>query len=308
MRNRRGRSAVALTTEPATSTAAHRVHEIAYCRAADTDLAATLYVPDGPGPFPSVVNVHGGTWTGGNRFSNEPIAMYLAGHGIAVLSIDFRMPPAARYPDCVADINASIRWLKQNAGLARTKPAAVGGIGFSSGGHQLMLAALRPGDSRYSSHALAADAGDDARLAFVVLCWAVLDPLARYRMAVQDRKEALLKGHDAYWNSEAEMDEGSPQRILERGEPVDLPPVLALQGDADANLGPHMATRFGQAYRQRRGHAEVITYPGAPHGFIRRSPDSPAARDASRRIADFIHQRGQTSLDPTSPNGPATSC
>jgi acetyl esterase/lipase len=277
------------------------VHEIAYHWVGETDLAATLYVPDGPGPFPSVVNVHGGTWIGGNRFTNEPTARYLADHRIAVLSIDFRMPPAARYPECIADINASIRWLKRNAGLARTRPEVVGGIGFSSGGHQLMLAALRPDDSRYSSHRVADHAGNDARLAFVVLCWAVLDPLARDRMAAHEGKQELLNGHDAYWASDAEMDEGSPQRILERGEPADLPPVLVLQGDADANLGPHMATRFGEAYRRRGGNATVATFPGASHGFIRAHPNGPAAKAASHRIVKFIHERAQASLDAVSP-------
>lgn len=278
-------------TESSATGAAPRVQEVVYHQASGTDLTATLYVPAGPGPFPSVVNVHGGTWTGGDRFSNEETAVFLASNGIAALSVDFRVPPAARYPECVADINASIRWLKQHAEEARTTPQAVGGIGFSSGGHQLMLAALRPRDARYRAHTLAGDAGYDASLAFVVLCWAVLDPLARYRMAVAEHKQALLDGHHAYWASEAEMDEGSPQRILERGERADLPPVLALQGDADANLGPHMANRFGQAYRARGGDAEVVMFPDAPHGFIRKDAYSLAARKASRQITDFIHSR-----------------
>ena len=71
--------------------------------------------PEGPGPFPAVLEVHGGAWTMGDRFNNVSIAEHLAGHGIVVLSIEFRMPPQARYPETVADVNFGIRFLKANA-------------------------------------------------------------------------------------------------------------------------------------------------------------------------------------------------
>jgi hypothetical protein len=123
----------------------------------------------------------GGTWVSGDRSADATLAARLAADGIAVMAVDFRMPPAARYPDPVADINAAIRWLKQHHQQARTRPESVGGLGFSSGGHQIVLNALRPDDSRYRAERIEDDQGYDARLAFVVSCWGVLDPLGRYR-------------------------------------------------------------------------------------------------------------------------------
>ena len=87
----------------------HEQHDVVYVCSAGVDRGATLYVPSGEGPFPAVVDVHGGTWIGGDRFAEATLAAYLADHGVAVLSIDFRMPPEARYPDPVADVNAAIR-------------------------------------------------------------------------------------------------------------------------------------------------------------------------------------------------------
>jgi len=84
-----------------------------------------------------------------------------------VLSIDFRMPPMARYPETVADVNFGIRYLKANVDRFSTRADLVGGLGTSSGGHLLLLNALRPRDPRYSSIPLP---GAEAGLAFAIAC------------------------------------------------------------------------------------------------------------------------------------------
>jgi acetyl esterase/lipase len=103
--------------------------------AGSAPLLARYYRPDGPGPFPAVLEVHGGAWTSGDRLNNVAIGEYLAAHDIVVLSIDFRMPPAVRYPETVADVNFGIRFLKANAERFSTRTDLVGGLGTSSGGH-----------------------------------------------------------------------------------------------------------------------------------------------------------------------------
>src|SRR6516164_10083727 len=152
--------------------------DLEYLRADGVPLLARFYRPQGQPPFPAVLEVHGGAWTSGDRFNNLAIAEHLAGNGIAVLSIEFRMPPVARYPDTVADVNFGIRFLKSNAERFSTRAELVGGLGTSSGGHLLLLNALLPRDPRYASIPLA---GAEAGLAFAVVCWPVADPLARYR-------------------------------------------------------------------------------------------------------------------------------
>src|ERR1700674_4447880 len=109
--------------------------DLEYLRVGADPLLARYYRPEGPGPFPAVLEVHGGAWTSGDRLNNVAIGPYLAAPGNAVLSIDFRMPPAVRYPDTVADVNFGIRFLKANAGRFATHPELVGGLGTSSGGH-----------------------------------------------------------------------------------------------------------------------------------------------------------------------------
>jgi acetyl esterase len=262
--------------------------DLEYLRAGGTPLLARFYRPEGPGPFPAVLEVHGGAWTSGDRFNNVAIAEHLAAHGIVVLSIDFRMPPAARYPDTVADVNFGIRFLKGNAEKFSTRPELVGGLGTSSGGHLLLLNTLRPREPRYASHPLA---GTDASLAFAIACWPVADPLARYRAVGERGNDRLVEAHHQFWPSAEAMTEGSPQLILEREEPVDKPPALIMQGTADDNLTPDMAAKFAAAYTKAGGSISFHKFEGQPHAFIARDPAAPDAVRALGLIVDFIHHQ-----------------
>jgi acetyl esterase/lipase len=245
-----------------------------------------------------VLEVHGGAWTGGDRLNNAAIGDHLAAHGIAMLSIDFRMPPVKRYPETVADANYGIRFLKTNAARFATRADLVGGLGTSSGGHLLLLNVLRPRDPRYAALPLAVGLqptgltrGADAGLAFAVLCWPVADPLARYRAVRERGNTRLADAHDQFWPSEAAMAEGSPQLILDRGEPVETPPALIMQGTADDNLTADMARDFAAAYRKAGGTISFHEFAGEPHAFIARDPAAPNAQRALRLIADFIHHQ-----------------
>ena len=275
-----------------------RFEDLEYLSGDGPPLLARFYRPEGSGQFPAVLEVHGGAWTMGDRLNNAAIGDYLAAHGIGMLSIDFRMPPARRYPETVADVNYGIRFLKANAARFATRAELVGGLGTSSGGHLLLLNLLRPRDPRYAALPLAVGLqrtgltrGPDADLAYAVLCWPVADPLARYR-AVQERGNSrLVEAHDQFWPSEAAMAEGSPQLILERGEPVETPPALIMQGTADDNLTADMARNFAAAYTTAGGAIAFHEFAGEPHAFIARDPAAPNAQKALRLIAEFIHRQ-----------------
>jgi acetyl esterase len=89
--------------------------DLEYRREGATPLSARFYRPQGDGPFPALVEVHGGAWASGDRLNNAPLDAALAKSGIVVLAIDFRMPPEWRYPHSIADIHYATRWLKAHA-------------------------------------------------------------------------------------------------------------------------------------------------------------------------------------------------
>jgi acetyl esterase/lipase len=269
------------------------IRDLEYRRAEDRPLLARLYQPAGSGPFPALVEVHGGAWAGGDRLNNAPLDEALAKSGIVVLAIDFRMPPQHRYPASIADIHYATRWLKAHAGDFGSRADLVAGLGTSSGAHQLLLSALKPADPRYAALPLAEAAGIDASLPYLVLCWPISDPLARYRMVKEKGRTPLIQSHDAYWNSEAEMGEGSPQRIVEAGEAASLPPAILLQGTGDDNVTPDMADRFTAAWRAKGGAIELHKFDGQPHTFVMRDPASDAARRACELARDFVKKHAK---------------
>lgn len=232
-------------------------------------LLARVYRPRGTGPFHAVIEIHGGAWNNNDRTQNAPLVEALASHGLVVASVDFRLGRQAPYPAAMADINYATRWLKSRAADFNATPVALGGLGLSSGGHQVMLSAMRPRDPRYASITLDGHPEVDASLAYVMMGWPVLDPHARYLHARGQGKSELLESHHRWFGDEATMREANPQQILERGEQVDLPPALIFQGADDDVLSPRTAERFVEAYGHAGGMIELAMFPHAGHGYAR---------------------------------------
>jgi len=267
-----------------------RVEDVEYQRQDGKAMLARLYRPAGTGPFPAVVQVHGGAWVNKDRTDNDFISRAFAESGILVASLDFRMPPDAAYPGSLADINLGVRWLKARARTYNSRPDWIGMMGTSSGGHQVLLAAMRPEDPRYAALPLADAPGTDARVAFVISGWGVLDPLLRYHLAKKAGNNELLENHHAFWGTEAAMSEGSIPAILDRGEKVFLPPALILGGDVDEWVPLDTMQRTVAGWKKAGGEVELELYKGANHGFMTGKPDAPYARPAIERMKQFIRK------------------
>jgi acetyl esterase/lipase len=230
---------------------------------------ARVYQPQGPGPFPALIEIHGGAWNHNDRTQNQPLDEAIAASGIVVAAIDFRLGGEAPYPASIADVNYGTRWLKAHARDFNATPEALGGLGLSSGGHMIMLSAMRPRDPRYAELQLDGGADVDASLAYVMMGWPVLDPYARYHHAKGQGKSEMLRSHHNYFGDEAGMQEANPQQILERGESVELPPALLFQGADDDVLSPRTAEKFVEAYGKAGGIIELALFPRAGHGYSR---------------------------------------
>ena len=80
--------------------------------AAGRMLMARIYQPNGPGPFPTVLDLHGGAWNAKDRHAEEPMDRALAASGLLVVAIDMTLAPEAPYPASVQDANYAVRWMK----------------------------------------------------------------------------------------------------------------------------------------------------------------------------------------------------
>jgi acetyl esterase len=266
--------------------------DIEYRTVGGERLLAKLYRPQGEGPFPAVVGVHGGAWTSGDRNNNHVIDAALAAAGVVVLALDFRLAPKAPYPASVADVNFGTRWLKAHAEELGSRPDWVGMVATSSGGHQGLLSALRSNDPRYADAAVAELKHIDASVSYFVACWPISDPLARYRMAIEKKNERLIQAHKDYFLDETAMTEGNPYLVLERGENGKLPSLLILQGTSDNNVTPDMAEKFSASWRKRGGKAVLEMFPEQPHTFVTQNPTAAESLRAIELIKAFVVRRG----------------
>jgi acetyl esterase len=256
------------------------------------DRLARLYQPAGTGPFPALLQVHGGAWNNKDRTDGQNTALDLCAAGIVVLAIEFRNGKEAPYPASLQDINYGIRWLKAHAGEFGSSAGQVGAYGTSSGGHQILLAAIRPDDPRYRALPLAEAPDMDAKLAYVVSGWGVLFPLARYNIAKTNGLADLVQDHDRFFGSEDTQIEATPALIIERGEKVYLPPALVFQGTKDQYTTVELAQRFADDYRKAGGEIDLKLYDGAKHTFVNEHPFEPNSIDAVKTMIAFIKQHG----------------
>jgi fermentation-respiration switch protein FrsA (DUF1100 family) len=145
-----------------------------------------------------------------------------------------------------------------------------------------MLLGMRPPDSRYSAIALSgAGPAVDASVRGVIMGAPVIDPLGRYRYAKQSKEsgktypefvDLVLPLHDKYWQTEDAMAEGNPVLALERGEPVELPPVLYIQDTRDIVHPRPQLERFLELYRKAGGRVDLELSGGASDAFAPRKP------------------------------------
>src|SRR5439155_22204812 len=78
-------------------------------------LMARVYQPQGPGPFPTVLDLHGGAWRRKDRLAEEPMDRAIASSGVLVVAGDLRLSEEPPYPASVQDGNYGVRWLKSRA-------------------------------------------------------------------------------------------------------------------------------------------------------------------------------------------------
>jgi acetyl esterase len=264
--------------------------DVEYQHQAGKAWLARIYQPKGTGPFPTIVDVHGGAWHNGDRTNNAGIDRALAAKGIVVAAVDFRQPPEAGYPASICDINLAVRWLKTHA-AEFNGTTAVGAFGNSSGGHQVVLSALRPRHAAYSALPLPNNPDVNASLTYVIAGWPVIDPLYRFHFAKEFNREEHIKAHIDYWRTEEAMAEGSPQTVIEQDEQVDLPPILMLLKANDRNHPLEMQERFIASYRKRGGAIEVQTFDNLPEHRMVPSPSQPETMRVIDTITGFIRRQ-----------------
>ena len=275
-----------------------QTEDVEYLRHGDKPFLARLFKPQGRGPFPIMVELHGGAWVNGNRENGNVANEALAGNGVIVAALDFRVPPEAPYPASLTDIHYGIRWCKSQAESWNGISDKVGAMGTSSGAHQAMLLGMRPYDSRYAALSFTNGATEvNGSVGCVIMVSPVIDPLGRYHYAKGLRDdvkppesvgERTVAMHDMYWVTEEAMAEGAPARILAGGERTELPPTLCLARTYEAAHPRPDLDEFIMQYRKAGGQIDVTIFEG--EGGVLGDLSTDVAQHALEQMTAFIQK------------------
>ncbi len=264
-----------------------KVSEVEFRRnAAGRLLMARIYQPQGAGPFPTLLDLHGGAWNRKDRLAEEPMDRAIAASGVLVVAIDMTLAPEAPYPACVQDANYGVRWLKSKAAGWNGEPSKIGVFGSSSGGHVAELLGMRPRDKRYNAFSLASAPNVDATVAYVATRSPISNTYARFQNAEEKKRESMIKNNTTFFVPWETIHESNPQEILERREQVTLVPLLIMQGALDDNVLPVAQEKFAATYKAAGGQVDFHVFPDSVHEWV--AEPGPQTDRAREMVKAFI--------------------
>lgn len=246
-----------------------------------------LYLPSGPGPHPTMVWMHGGSWVRGDRDDRTALHRWLADRGWAVAAIDYRLPPPEPVGrDQQRDVACAVDWVRAHTG-DDLDPAQLVLAGQSAGATLALSTASGLLDGTVAcSEAPAASGGTGPADAppptpgpppvGVV----GFHPPVDLSLIDPDLQRTLLGG--------AAADAPGLMRLLSPSQQVrpGLPPTLLLLGSADHYVDPGRVTAYDAELRAAGVPGRLVTVPYADHVFDRPfgSPGAQLSREAVIRF------------------------
>jgi acetyl esterase len=249
-------------------------------------LMARIYQPKGTGPFPTVLDLHGGAWNGKDRHAEEPMDRALASSGLLVVAIDMTWASEAPYPACVQDANYGVRWLKTKAASWNGDASKFGIYGSSSGGHVAEILCMRPHDPRYNMIRLPEETNVDATISYAAMRAPISDTVARFENAKNLNRADMIKNNTLFFNPWDTIHESNPQEILDRHEAITLVPMLIMAGSLDDNVLPEFQKKFAASYKAAGGDVQLEIFEGAQHEWV--ATPGPLTDRAHEMVKVFI--------------------
>ncbi len=241
-----------------------------------------LYLPEGAGPFPLIIWVHGGAFREGSKENPVPLA-YLA-EGFAVASLNYRLSQHAIFPAQVQDCKSAVRWLRKHAGDYHLDAQRIVAWGESAGGHLAAMLGVTGGADAF-------DVGEN------------LDVSSRVQAVVDFFGPTDFLQMDAHRPTGGMVHElpDSPESQLVGGLITELPeavrqanpvtyaspkacPFLIVHGDCDPLVPYHQSELLAAALREAGGPVMFYTVVGGGHGGFSDPQVPVAVREFLKRL------------------------
>ncbi|HEX8999552.1 MAG TPA: alpha/beta hydrolase [Blastocatellia bacterium] len=239
--------------------------DIEFAKPNGFSLTLDAYVPEGAGPFPTVIIVHGGGFARGDKQTYvPPLFEPLTQAGFAWFTINYRMHPQYKFPDAIDDVEAAVSFVKAHAKEYKVDLRHVVLMGESAGGTLVSFVGVRNKSA--------------IKLAAVVPFYGVHD--------WQQRAEEDAAGNPrpSVWREFFSVPPGNSPEAIKRMREVSatsyikkgLPPFLLIHGTKDEQVNYQQSVMMQQRMKQAGNVCDLITVEGGPHGMgvINNFPDT----------------------------------
>ncbi|HJU46738.1 MAG TPA: alpha/beta hydrolase [Gaiellaceae bacterium] len=218
-----------------------RVRNLSYGAAGRENRLDVYHRRSGAADGPILIHLHGGYFRGGwKSFEARPLLHRLASRGWLCMSANYRLRPAATFPDYVIDVKRAIAWAREYAHEHEADPGHVFLSGSSAGAHLALTAALTENDAAFQPGFESADTTVSGAIG-----------LYGYYGSVDSRRQPL------------------PSSPVDYAHP-DAPPILVAHGTQDTFPGvppEHARVFVDELRRAGADHVVHAELPGAQHSF-----------------------------------------
>jgi acetyl esterase/lipase len=146
---------------------ANYARDVVWASPGGRDLLLDVSWPEGEGPFPVLVWIHGGAWEFFSKEANEGLACYFTNRGYVVFNVNYRMVPEVPMQIIIEDAMGAVIWAKDHAKDYNGDPTRVAVAGHSAGGHLTAMIAVACPDPYFTptyQSAKGADCSVDAAI------------------------------------------------------------------------------------------------------------------------------------------------
>jgi pectinesterase len=254
-----------LLNPPALARSFDVVKDVVYSAPAGRRLLVDLYLPQGSGPFPALLFLHGGGWRNGKKEDLHRLAERMAAQNFVGACVEYRLSGEAKYPAALFDAKSAVRWMRANAVRYKADPNRIGVVGSSAGGELAAMLGTTADERTFEAPPGEhwENQGVSSRVAAVVAFNPVVD-FVEWRKEKPEAADTVGGGYlgASYAQDPKLWAEASPIHYVTK----DAPPFLLLHGTADASYPQStlMVTRL----RAAGAAAELFTADGGEHGFF----------------------------------------
>ena len=257
---------------------------VTYCTIGGVADLMDVYIPAAskPRPLPVAVHVHGGGWVSGGRSQGtrfDDLKDKLLDRGYLVVSLDYRLAPADKYPSQIEDVKCAVRHLRARAARYGLDPERIGAWGGSAGGQ--LVALLGTTDAGDGFDDAGGFAGESSRVQAVIAIAAITD-FTRPDELHDDYHREFLTWPDP---TSPEMIEASPVTHVSTNDA----PFFFVVGRDDALVDNAQSVRMNQRLANAGVESSLLTVLHADHDLLPTdAPTEPSWPVIAERMADFL--------------------